>query len=577
MPDPLAPTKTVPSIPAEDNAATVEPTALNSVVAVGDGGLGTATIALPAAEAVAAETGQQVIGRTARAAVTWISTALYTVVTLAVAFVTTPLLLKYLGEERLGAYRAASEWIGYVSLIDLGITAALGVLVLRARTIQSKKETVAVIRGGLLVLTVVALVTAAPAIGLAMVMPRLVPVAVGLQQELIVSTLFIASLVLFLPFQMSRLILEAEQRGYRVSMAYLGQAVVAAVLSVVLAQAGLGLVAQSLALIVGTAVATILCLIPTWRWYVAQPRAADKDDVSAKGFNARGLWRLSWPLALSNVGIRLNGMTDSIVVGYMLGPIAVFHLFVTQRMVSLFGSQVNSLSNASWAALASLRMTGQQNAYVSRILELTELTVGLGVALTGTVAASNREFVFLWVGSGNYGGDLLSYLTAATSILSGVAILYGYSLDSAGETAKRIPVSIAGAVGNLFVSIALVKYLGLPGVLLGTVIASSLSDVWFCPLQVSRLFGVPGFQIAWSAARGFLRALPWTVVTAIGVRVFPSTDWRTFVIRSAIIGLLSLAYAWQILLRQDDRVRWKTRIALLFSGLKSTNTGQPRD
>ncbi len=492
--------------------------------------------------------------RTARAAATWIASTLYTVVTLCVAFVTTPLLLRYLGQERLGAYRAATEWIGYISLIDLGITPALGVLILRARASGSSTQTVRVIRSGIVLLTVIAALTAGVGLVLAGLMPRLVNVSPGLRHELVVASTLLVVPVFLLPVQMSRMLLEAEQRGYWVNFALLCQAVTAAVLSVWLARRGLGLVAQSAALVIGTAVGASLYVVPTWRWVAIRPHAGPSTVT------ARSIWNLGWPLAVSGLGVRLNLMTDSLVVGYLLGPVDVFHLFVTQRVVSLFGGQVNSVVNASWAALAEMRLTGRQDAFVAGIVELTRLVVGTGIALTGTVAAFNGHFVRLWVGASHYGGDLLSYLTALASVVVGLTTVYGFSLDSAGETAARIPVSIAGAVGNLALSITLTKWLGLPGVILGTVLALVSSDTWFCPFQVSRRFGVPGRSIAGAVVGGAARGLPWVVVAHVFARLYYPASWVTFAAESCVGGCLTLAYTWMVVLSAGDRQRWAARV-----------------
>src|SRR5580698_1694339 len=71
--------------------------------------------------------------RVRRAVMTWLAGAFYTAVTLAVGFITTPLLIRYLGSDRLGASRAATEWMGYLALADLGLGSAVGVMLLRAR------------------------------------------------------------------------------------------------------------------------------------------------------------------------------------------------------------------------------------------------------------------------------------------------------------------------------------------------------------------------------------------------------------------------------------------------------------
>ena len=63
--------------------------------------------------------------RTARATYGFAISVAGTVVTAGLGLFTTPILLHYLGAERLGAYRAAADLLGYLALLDLGMGVAL--------------------------------------------------------------------------------------------------------------------------------------------------------------------------------------------------------------------------------------------------------------------------------------------------------------------------------------------------------------------------------------------------------------------------------------------------------------------
>src|SRR5262245_55952069 len=59
-------------------------------------------------------------GRVRAAVLTWSMGAVYSAITILVGFVTTPILLKLLTAERVGAARVVGEWMGYLMLADLG-------------------------------------------------------------------------------------------------------------------------------------------------------------------------------------------------------------------------------------------------------------------------------------------------------------------------------------------------------------------------------------------------------------------------------------------------------------------------
>src|SRR5262245_31481678 len=49
----------------------------------------------------------------------------YALASAAASFFATPLLLRWLGPERLGAYKAITDWIGHLTFFELGLGGAL--------------------------------------------------------------------------------------------------------------------------------------------------------------------------------------------------------------------------------------------------------------------------------------------------------------------------------------------------------------------------------------------------------------------------------------------------------------------
>ena len=71
-------------------------------------------------------------GRAARSMATFAAGQGYLLLGALSGFVATPLVLNWLGDTRFGAFRAAADWLGYLELVELGISGALPVLLARA-------------------------------------------------------------------------------------------------------------------------------------------------------------------------------------------------------------------------------------------------------------------------------------------------------------------------------------------------------------------------------------------------------------------------------------------------------------
>jgi len=496
-------------------------------------------------------------GRLRRAVLTWTMDAVNSGVTILVGFVTTPILLKLLAAERFGAARAAGEWIGHLMVADLGVGAAFGVLLVRARQ-TSLQDAAGVTRFALRIMSFLTFAIVPMGLVLAWFMPRLVKIDAALARELqICAAISVAGLAL-MPLSVFRAVLETGQRGYLVNAALLAQSLTITGLSLLLAWIGWGLIGLSVAALVGAVLFTAM----NARWAVRHlggiartPRA----DVPM-----RKLWGLAWPLAAASAGNRLNLMTDSIVVGYLVGPAPVAVMFLTQRVILLAAGQVTSLSNATWAALAELRNAGKQDIFQSRLAELARLIVGLGTVLGGTAAAYDAQFVRLWVGREMYGGDWLAAFTVASAVVFGFLCLFSWVIDMQGDTRHRLPVSTIGSILNLVLSVTFVKAFGLPGVALGTLAAYLLTDAWYSPLLVCRRYDVPPSLILRAAARGLAVGLPWATGAWLLTRSHtPPMRWLGFSAEVAVVGTLALAYCWWGLLTPPERDQWRQRLRQL--------------
>src|SRR5262245_52131622 len=65
------------------------------------------------------------------------------------ALITTPFLLRWLGADRLGAFRAGTEWLGYVAMLELGLGASLQAVLARSMSQHDEAATRGILAAGL--------------------------------------------------------------------------------------------------------------------------------------------------------------------------------------------------------------------------------------------------------------------------------------------------------------------------------------------------------------------------------------------------------------------------------------------
>src|SRR5262249_52558978 len=165
------------------------------------------------------------------------------------------------------------------------------------------------------------------------------------------------------------------------------------------------------------------------------------------------LWKLNWPTLVFNLTSRISLFSDNIVVGSILGPAVVAPFFLTQRLASLAQQQLQGMGNATWAALVELHARGDSMAFRSRMLELSSLVSGIGVAVLAPIAAHTRQFIALWLGPKTYAGDAVTVLACLNGWLWSIFSLWGWPITGTGNIAAWAPYSLTFLAVNLAVSV----------------------------------------------------------------------------------------------------------------------------
>jgi O-antigen/teichoic acid export membrane protein len=506
------------------------------------------------------------MNRSGRSISNYLSGLLFTAVMLAAGLLSTPLLLRWLGRERLGAYRAAADWMGCLTLLELGLGGSALALLARAtgrRDQQTVRDVLSVSVRGFLRVTLLMLVGGA---FLAIVVGRLVPVGDALAADLRLGLCVGLLSLLLTPLLPLRLLAEAEQRGYIVNCLLMAQGLTATGLSLLLARMRWGISGQFTAM-VGGSIVFYLGLAWDARGRVPMRPAfvagLERDSVR------RELRALNWPTLVFNFAGRISLLSDNIVIAMILGPGWVVPFFVTQRLIGLAQSQLQGIGSATWASLVELQIGGRQEAFVNRLLELTQLVAILAVAVLAPLAAWNHRFVALWVGPANFGGEWVGALAALNGLLLAMLSLWGWVFTGSGRVGALMPLMLISATVNLLASVAATLRLGIVGPLVGTAVAFVLVNVWWLPLLLRRHFQVPLNQllaaVAWPVALG----VPYAAALWQAAHLYPPPGWSALAAEIVGSAIFFVAACWCIALSRARRRDWIQRTRLLANVFRS--------
>lgn len=481
---------------------------------------------------------------------------------LSVALFSTPLLLKWLGNERYGAFRAASDWGNYLWLLELGIGGSLMALLAKNVATGDRQQMRLIVATGIRIYLQTTVVVLLVGIGLGLFITHLVPVKGVLAGELQNGYWLGLVGVLLLPFTPFRLLADASQRSYFVNTFLLFQSLLITSVALLLARAGFGITGQYLAVLLGN---ISFQLLMSWYGLRCYP------DVSAVIFDHKSqqniekqLWQLNLPTLILNLSGQLSLFTDNIIISYNLGPAIVVPFFVTQRLAVIAQSQTQSIGNATWAALAELYAQGELEKFNTRLIELTRLVAVIGITFMVAIAAYNPYFVELWVGKDRFGGTGVSLLAACNGFLLGLLSLWGWCFSGTGNVAKLVlPTTVATAV-NLLVSVFSTRFFGIIGPLLGTFVAFITISLWWFPLLLRQIFHTPLRQlflaVAYPLAVGiFYAATVWWIA-----RSHTPWGWFGLATEMALTALVYLVIVWLLIFTKTERFQWVSRLKILL-------------
>lgn len=387
---------------------------------------------------------------------------------LAVSFLLVPVMVSGLGAERFGIWALALMFTvasGYLTMTDLGLQQSAVRLLADARREGDEEARQELFSTALAILGAIA-VMIAPI--LMVVADRLVTafsIAPELQDTAQATFVIVSAQVLVdLPAQAPRAVLESEQRFVALRLVDLGRALALAVSIMVLLALDAGLVAIAVASFV-TSTATFAAYL------VASMRGAEGVRPSPNSVNrvrARSLLSFAAPLFALRVLSTIYRQMDKVILGVALTVTVVANYELASRvqagMVVLMGAgaavvlPAATLIRTEAARLRELVVRGTSYSMALFLPPIVVVLVFADALVQGWVGEGHEDAVplvrlfFVWLALGTFD-------SVATVLLT-----------SLGRLKPLVWLTTAWVASNLALSIALVAPLGAPGVLVSTVV-----------------------------------------------------------------------------------------------------------
>ena len=248
--------------------------------------------------------------------------------------------------------------------------------------------------------------------------------------------------------------------------------------------------------------------------------------------------------------------TDNIVISMFIGLGAVGEYSNYYILYGSLNSLLNKVYNSVSHSLGNLH-TGTDREHEYNIFEVVVLITAIlgGTAFVGIFVCAD-ELVLSWIGSKWVLAQPFSVLMGLELYTLAFRIALSKYRTTMGlfQQAKFRP--LAGMIINIIVSVALVRYWGICGVLVGTITADWTTMMWFDPIIIHKY----GFEGVVSVKRYFAKYIKYfAIVCAVGAidylictHVLVGYKWLSVIVHALICAITVPAALLALSIRTEE-------------------------
>ena len=462
-----------------------------------------------------------------------------TIANMAVGFFLSPFIVHRLGNIAFGVWVLAVSAVAYLGLLDLGMQSAVLRFVSKGHTQNDHQGASEAISAALWVRIQISALILLVSVGIAAVFPLLFKVPSELAREAREAVLLIGvKMAITMSIGVVAGVLSALNRYDLQTYATLVQTAVRVVGVVAVLRTGHGIVAIAVCELIAVLVYNTLIVWIARRLYPELQILLNKPNSET----LRKIWTYSTYAFLTTIAIQLVYQTDYLVVGAFVSASAVTFYAIANSLCRIADQFVGSMGGTFVPAASTYEAAGDTNSLLMLYKNGTRATLAVSLPILVTLILRGPSFIGLWM------GPQYSHSSGTVLVILCTALLFSFANRTAGSIAfgiEKHKMSAIWAIGegiaNLALSITLVRWYGIYGVAIGTLVPSLVVHLVLWPNYVCKLVGMSYSEVVWKVwAPVFLSSIPFAIATyTVNVR-FPAHHLIVFFLQ--VIAILPLFF-----------------------------------
>ncbi|MEN3334099.1 MAG: hypothetical protein V7641_3464 [Blastocatellia bacterium] len=175
-------------------------------------------------------------------------------------------------------------------------------------------------------------------------------------------------------------------------------------------------------------------------------------------------------ILLIDIANKVNYSTDTIVIGAFMGTVAIAVWAVSQRLITTVQNLTSQLAGSLFPIIVDFATLGDGERLRRVFVQGTRITLAMVLPMAAGLVMLADPLVQAWVGPNFQGSVPIIYALALAVTMRVGTSTASMLLKGAGQHRLVAGVNLIMALANLILSVVLVRWYGLMGVALGTLI-----------------------------------------------------------------------------------------------------------
>lgn len=372
-----------------------------------------------------------------------------------------------------------------------------------------------------------------------------------------VFILFLIRAILEFIFFPPRIIMQADQKMYKTNLIYNFYRILEIILEII----GLLLGASYVMILLITILVRIVMYShinkKVFKEYPWLTTIKSKSTIKIKGIKDI--------MAIKLAGVAYEN-TDIILISTFLQPLQVT-IYVSYNYIIKFLNDLSYMIHTALLASFGNVLNKENIEYRKNIFEeINIMFLTLGVIFSVITYSSINSFIKLWIGE----NVLITNLTLYSFI-----ILLFYNItkkpfliqrDTEGMFKETAKMNIIEAILNIVLSVVLVNKLGITGVLIGSILASLLTNFWYMPVLIYKYYKVSSIKYFWKLSYHLIITLLLCFIGQGIYDIFIITnflDWGLYTTIFSIVILIIILITQYLLFRDFKSFSKKIIVIIL--------------